>query len=84
MHEIIINYLSMIHCLKLNWLTSVINGVLIGPCTLTLCPVTLTRQQMINLFVCIATTFQFLCKNGFQTDRETAGTQLQSAVFRLV
>ena len=36
MHEIIINYLSMIHCLKLNWLTSVINGVLICLCTLTL------------------------------------------------
>ena len=51
MHEIIINYLSMIHCLKLNWLTSVINGVLICLCTLTHSHSHTSCHQIINLIV---------------------------------
>ena len=71
----IINYLPMIHCLKLNWLTSVINGVLIS--LSSLCSVTC---RDINLFVSIVTTFQFLSKNGFQT--ETGSWYLPSCSLR--
>ena len=70
MHEIIINYLSMIHCLKLNWLTSVINGVLICLCTLThshtQSHIPPSNYQFNSLS--IETTFQFLGKK-WNSDR---------------
>ena len=79
MHEIIINYLPMIYCLKLNWLTSVINGVLIGLCSL--CSV--TRAEISIYSLALRPRFNFSVKMVFR-QRQTAGTQLQSAVFRPV
>ena len=73
MHEIIINYLSMIHCLKLNWLTSVINGVLIGPCTLTLDAVTVTHSasELSIYSLALRPRFNFSVKMVFhQTERQ--------------
>ena len=68
MHEMIINYLPMIYCLKLNWLTSVINGVLISPCSL--CSVTHAEISIYSL--ALWPRFNFSVKMVFR-QRQAAG-----------